>query len=901
MANNDEVSIKFSADTKSFTDAVAQVATSYDEAMKKIATASSMSEVQAAMTTATENMGQAIAVVQTNSEAAAKVTGQVSEAMLGLDSSADTAYNRIKSSAEEAAHAGDKVAHSTVGQRREIIVLAHEMLQGNFSRIPGSLMVLADRAGSLNGLFKQMTGIMFGPLGLAIELTAAFAMLAIAFEKGQQEIKNINNALVETSNFSDQTSASVLALSDAISNSSNMSSGAAVQMETDLISSGKIGAAAFDSVSSAIARYSSITGDTASKSAAWGIKIFSDPVKGAKELEAQYHLLTGSEMAHIEQLVQEGKQAEAAAFLSDKYRDSMKGVNAELGFFAGLAKQAKDDWESLTHAMSFFTVEADNTKAGIQGLEGAIAMLEARKKSSGSLNAIDESSLAIDKQRLAFAQAQIGYDKQQAEIKHSTAVNNQASFDAQQIADKVNPALSHERELMLEIKKLQDNVDGKNGPIDPAELDREVAAIQKLQVELDKVEHPKTKKAAAQKSHMGEYAAELEAAKATYIQEHNGREMSKAEEEAFWQQKLALAQGNERDMQAIRTRINAATISDLKSSYKEQTQLAQMATQEQQKIDTDAVNMKMQAVTQAFNMGTISRQQELVQLQAFEDQKTAIAEKGMATRITAMQNDPNHSPVALQKLLDQMQAIQDAAEVKKQDTINKAALASKKQWEGYFAPIASAFDKSISGIIMGTTTMQKALANIGQSIVAEFVNMGVKRVTTWLADEAMMLFATNAKNAAVAASNATGATLAATTKATEATAVVGANAAEGASAAAASVAAVPIVGPGLAIGAFAATMALILGAKSLIHSSAGGEWNVGADRLNFVHRGETILPAHVAAPLRDMVEGGGANGMQIHIHATDAQSVKRLFDQNGKQLVNSLRKQVRAFNTGAKA
>ena len=96
-------------------------------------------------------------------------------------------------------------------------------------------------------------------------------------------------------------------------------------------------------------------------------------------------------------------------------------------------------------------------------------------------------------------------------------------------------------------------------------------------------------------------------------------------------------------------------------------------------------------------------------------------------------------------------------------------------------------------------------------------------------------------------------------------------------------------------------MALILGAKSLIHSSAGGEWNVGADRLNFVHRGETILPAHVAAPLRDMVEGGGANGMQIHIHATDAQSVKRLFDQNGKQLVNSLRKQVRAFNTGAKA
>jgi len=39
---------------------------------------------------------------------------------------------------------------------------------------------------------------------------------------------------------------------------------------------------------------------------------------------------------------------------------------------------------------------------------------------------------------------------------------------------------------------------------------------------------------------------------------------------------------------------------------------------------------------------------------------------------------------------------------------------------------------------LGTTTLQKAVANIAQSIIAEFVNLGAKMVTNWIASELSM-------------------------------------------------------------------------------------------------------------------------------------------------------------------
>ena len=74
----------------------------------------------------------------------------------------------------------------------------------------------------------------------------------------------------------------------------------------------------------------------------------------------------------------------------------------------------------------------------------------------------------------------------------------------------------------------------------------------------------------------------------------------------------------------------------------------------------------------------------------------------------------------------------------------QAVQTSQRTWQSLMEPIQRAFDKSITGMILGTTTLQKAVANIAQSIIAEFVNLGVKMVTNWMASELAMTTATEA-------------------------------------------------------------------------------------------------------------------------------------------------------------
>ena len=56
----------------------------------------------------------------------------------------------------------------------------------------------------------------------------------------------------------------------------------------------------------------------------------------------------------------------------------------------------------------------------------------------------------------------------------------------------------------------------------------------------------------------------------------------------------------------------------------------------------------------------------------------------------------------------------------------KMAEANKRAWDDLVAPVERAVDRSVTGIILGTTTVQKALANLAQSIIAEFVNSAVR-------------------------------------------------------------------------------------------------------------------------------------------------------------------------------
>src|SRR5215472_10486899 len=227
----------------------------------------------------------------------------------------------------------------------------------------------------------------------------------------------------------------------------------------------------------------------------------------------------------------------------------------------------------------------------------------------------------------------------------------------------------------------------------------------------------------------------------------------------------------------------------------------------------------------------------------------------------------------------------------------QAVQTSQRTWQSLMQPIQRAFDTSITGMILGTTTLQKAVANIAQSILAEFVNLGVKMVTSWIASELSMTTATEAGAAARTAADSEGMAAGLAIKAANAVKSIITDSAQAFSGIFAFLS--PLMGPAAARPA-AAGEATVMAAASGIASAAGG-WVVPSDQLAMVHQNEVILPANISQGLRNMISAGGAgtgaSPVVINVSAIDSQDVKRFFHSNGSLLVNALNKAMRNGST----
>jgi hypothetical protein len=377
--------------------------------------------------------------------------------------------------------------------------------------------------------------------------------------------------------------------------------------------------------------------------------------------------------------------------------------------------------------------------------------------------------------------------------------------------------------------------------------------------------------------------------------EKTGHMMSKEEESAWWKAKQAMMVEGSADYVAINKKMLSERLADDEKNYKDSRELEQLAIAEQRKMAVEGIAAREAEVKQRLAMGQIEKPEELRLMKELEDEKYALAVQSQMDLYALHAGDD----VAQQK---DLMAIQDLWR-KHTATIgqlnNQLALDQKAQTDKLFAPMKTAFDGVLNGMLNGTLTLQKALQNIWQSIAASYAKMALDMGIEWVKKEIIETSATRIQTAIRTALGLEASAVSKTTKATEVAVTVPAEAAKGAAGAASSQAAIPIIGPALAEEAFASVTGLIMGAES-IASSAGGEWNVPEDRLNLVHKNETILPANIATPLRNMVEGGGGSGSApvIHLHAMDTVSIKSFLDRNGSSLVDSLSRQARQFNYG---
>jgi hypothetical protein len=277
-------------------------------------------------------------------------------------------------------------------------------------------------------------------------------------------------------------------------------------------------------------------------------------------------------------------------------------------------------------------------------------------------------------------------------------------------------------------------------------------------------------------------------------------------------------------------------------------------------------------------------------LKQFRNQEYAIEKEAMEAKLKLMKADPMMDPAAYAKQSDAIVSLTKKKDISIQKLNSDLTKTSIKQFDDLkqhfgklFDPITQGFSTAIQGVIMGTQTLQQALANLAQSIVLMFIDMGVKMAMNWVATQIAAALATKA------------------VKAEEATTVITANAAEAASGAASSQASIPYIGPALAVAAAAAMLATVLGFKSIASAEGGYDIPSGINPIVQTHGGEMILPANLAQGIRNMSDAGGSRGNFIfapNINAIDSKSFVQTLKNSRSDLSRYFKSAMRDYRMG---
>jgi hypothetical protein len=245
----------------------------------------------------------------------AGVGGEVQALNARLTGMKDAAAAWGEEQKKAGAHA-EQFSLSTAGARRELIVLAHEMSQGNYSKFGGSLLVLAEQTNAASLLFSA-TGLTLGALAAVIGLTG------YELYKMHSEIAEFNKSLQLTGNFAGVTRDSLNSMATSIQSSATGGVRKATDVLDGLAATGHFTSGALLATGESALQFARLTG----KSSEDVVKFFDGMTNGvtawAETANKSYHFLNAAQYEHIATLDKEGNSQQAVI-------EAMKLMNAGL-------------------------------------------------------------------------------------------------------------------------------------------------------------------------------------------------------------------------------------------------------------------------------------------------------------------------------------------------------------------------------------------------------------------------------------------------------------------------------------------------------------------------------------------------------------------------------------------
>jgi len=300
-------------------------------------------ELQANVARLQDDMGRVNQVIENRLRAIDSVTARTARQIENMAQAGRAV--RSADGVEQMAKEMEHLSHSTVGARREMLVLAHELATGNFKRAAGSLMVLGERL--------DIMGAVMSPVGLAVGVLAGgVLLLAAAAVKGAMESAAFARSLLLTGNYAGQTEGTYNALARQVSATTGATIGAAREMTQALMSTGRIGNEAIGTVSLAATRLADVSGQKSEEVAKDFARMSDGVLKWAVEANKQYHFVDGAIYDHIKALEDAGDKEQAMIVASKALYDSL-GTNAtqNLGLLErawhGVKSAASSAWDAM--------------------------------------------------------------------------------------------------------------------------------------------------------------------------------------------------------------------------------------------------------------------------------------------------------------------------------------------------------------------------------------------------------------------------------------------------------------------------------------------------------------------------------------------------------------------------
>lgn len=198
-------------------------------------------------------------------------------------------------------------------------------------------------------------------------LVAAIGALGFAAYSAFSDIRELNNQIIITGNSTVTSSKQIKDLADNISESTEATNGLAEGIARSLAANGKLTIDQIERITTATARWVTLTGADQQKITGYFDKITKDPIAGLAELDKQFTFLTEGQLKYVESIRITQGETQAVTAATEIFADVMEGRIDQIAKSLTPLEVAWNDfkkfidktWESITQrtlgALNLFT------------------------------------------------------------------------------------------------------------------------------------------------------------------------------------------------------------------------------------------------------------------------------------------------------------------------------------------------------------------------------------------------------------------------------------------------------------------------------------------------------------------------------------------------------------------